>query len=95
MKIKCFFNGVSSLVRCGEWIPHVYKTDSPIKTNIIATENSFRYSDSFQHNCNETVFPNCYLIKSECVNCGKVDYSWCKPELLREVYDEIGAVLDK
>lgn len=77
-------NGIYSLCKCGEFIPHIYR-DNFIKTNIITTENSFRASDSYAHKEGEEVHIGQYLIISKCIHCDKESRSWCSPAMYEQM----------
>lgn len=78
MKIKCLLNGIKNFLKYGEFIAHIYKTKIVGKAIIIATKDSFRVSDNFEHSTNEEVFPNAMLIKNKCICCGKEEYNWVR-----------------
>ena len=73
--LRCLINGLISLIKCGEWIPHVYhSTFKP--AIIIATRDGFRVAKDYKHAPDETVYPTACLITNRCKYCGKVMYSW-------------------
>lgn len=74
-KIRCFFVGIHTLFRYGQWLPHVYM-QSVVPEIIIASDRGFRVSTSFAHNAGERVYPNACLITGQCIYCGKREYSW-------------------
>jgi hypothetical protein len=58
-----------------EWVPHIYTCEYE-KAIIIATDNSFRVSDNYNHKPNETVYENACLITYTCKECGHKSYAW-------------------
>lgn len=74
-RIECFIRGVIGYIRHGAFVQHLYEeTREP--AIIIATENSFRVSDNFQHEPNETVYKNATLINLKCIRCGHTISEW-------------------
>ena len=57
------------------WCPHIYKEIGTDKGIVIATKNSFRISDNYLHNENETVHPRAIIIRSRCTCCGREELS--------------------
>lgn len=80
-RIICWARAIPFWVRSGIWCPHVYKEETREPAIIISTTNSFRVSDNYVHNPNETVHPKATLIKSKCVCCGKEERSWFDGEI--------------
>lgn len=74
-RIKCFIIAIIDLIRYRVYSPHFYtQTEEP--AIIIATDNSFRVSDNYQHTPNETVYPNSTLLHCKCKYCGHEMLSW-------------------
>jgi len=74
-KLKCVFQGLKMWVRCGEYIPHIYK-DTYEKAIIISSDTGFRVSTNFIHSGAETVHKDACLIRSKCIYCGKESLGW-------------------
>lgn len=74
--IKCLWETIKDWAITGCWSRHLY-TDSYSPSIIIATDTTFRKSESLVHSRNEKVYPNAVLITSTCVYCGKQMESWC------------------
>lgn len=74
--IKCYIKAIFGFFEHGVYIPHVFRDEEKTKGIIIATDNSFRISDNYEHAKNEKVYKNALIIKSRCICCGKEDISW-------------------
>ena len=75
-KIECLKIAISDYLKHGTWVQHLYEEVEETPAIIIATENSFRVSDNYQHEPNETVYPNATLIRCRCVRCGHEMFEW-------------------
>ena len=74
--IKCYIIAFVEFIMHGNFSPHVFRDVECKKTIIIATDDSFRVSENYIHNQNETVYPGALLITSRCVCCGKETQRW-------------------
>ena len=74
--VKCYIKAIIDFLKYGNFIPHRYKDVENKRTIIIATDDSFRTSDNFEHSADETVYPDALLVKSKCICCGKEMLSW-------------------
>ena len=74
--IKCYIVALIDFFKHGCFVPHIYKDVECKKAIIIATEDSFRVSDNYEHTANESVYPGALLVTSKCVCCGKEMQSW-------------------
>ena len=81
-KIFCYLKAIPFFLSSGVWCPHVYKEIGSKKGIVITTKNSFRISDNFLHNKNETVHPSAIIIRSRCTCCGCEELSWYDSEPL-------------
>lgn len=88
-KIRCYAVAIKDLITHGIWVPHIFR-DEYEDAIIIATDKSFRVSDNYQHTPDEKVYAPATLIRSKCIHCGKVEYSWVqgKPENVRRFFNE-------
>ena len=75
-RIECFIRGIDCFIKHGAFVQHFYKEVEETPAIIIATENSFRVSDNYQHESSETVYPNATLVKCECIRCGHIMFEW-------------------
>ena len=75
-RFTCLKLAISHYVKSGTFIQHFYEDIEETPAIIIATETSFRVSDNFQHEPNETVYPNATLIKCRCIRCGHEMVQW-------------------
>lgn len=76
-RIKCFLIAVIDFFKYKSFMPqHIFVTEKEEPAIIIATDNSFRVSDNFQHSPEETVYPNATLIHCKCERCGYVTFLW-------------------
>ena len=74
-RIKCFLKSIIDFIRYGAYMQHVF-VEKEEPAIIISTDTSFRVSDNFQHDSNETVHRNATLIRSTCKYCGYETLSW-------------------
>lgn len=76
-RIKCFSKSVVDYFKYGgAFIMHNFIEVERTPCIIIATDTSFRVSDNYQHDSNETVYKNATLIRSKCKYCDVEDLSW-------------------
>lgn len=75
-RFRCFFSGLTSFLKMGEWVSHLYM-QAVIPSIIISTDRGFRVSNSYEHKRGETVHPNGGLIIGKCIYCGKESKGWC------------------
>lgn len=74
--IKCYIKAVLGFFKHGVFIPHIFRDVDCKKSIIIATDDSFRVSDNYLHEPNETVYPDALLVTSRCICCGKETQRW-------------------
>lgn len=74
-KIICYIRAILRFIKIKEWCPHIYK-QSIEPAIIISTPKTFRISNNYIHNANETVHPNAGLIKCTCKICGYTTFTW-------------------
>jgi len=74
-RLICWIKAIPLWLRTGLFVPHLYEatTEDAI---IIATDNSFRVSDNYNHSDDEVVYPHAVLERCECVFCGHKTSSW-------------------
>lgn len=75
-RLFCWIKAIPFFVKSGFWCPHIYGETTEEPAIIISTENSFRISNSYEHQPNETVHKNAILMKSKCIYCGKEEICW-------------------
>ena len=75
-RFKCLKLAISNYVERGTFVQHFYEEVEEKPAIIIATKTSFRVSDNFQHDPNETVYPNATLIRCKCIRCGHEMFEW-------------------
>ena len=63
-RIKCFLIAVVDFVKHGTFVQHLFVEETEEPVIIIATEDSFRVSNSFQHERGEMVYPNKNIISN-------------------------------
>lgn len=73
----CYVKAFRDYLKYGVWVPHVY-SDTCEKAIIIATRNSFRVADNYNHVPGESVYRNAGLIRSRCIYCGAEQLSWVR-----------------
>ena len=74
-KLICWIKAIPLWLRTGEFVPHIYECCYE-KAIIIATDNSFRVADNYQHTANETVYKDACLVRYKCIHCGHEDLAW-------------------
>lgn len=75
-RFRCFFSGLTSFLKTGQWISHVYM-QAVIPRIIISNNKGFRVSSSYEHTADETVHPNGGLVYGKCIYCGKESKGFC------------------
>lgn len=85
--LKCYFIALIEFFKYGSFVPHTFRDVECKKTIIIATDDSFRVSDNYRHEENETVYSNALLVTSRCSCCGKEIQSWYKDPWMYNVND--------
>lgn len=74
--VKCYIKACLDFFKYGVFVPHLYEEVDKKPAIIIATDNSFRVSKGYEHEPNETVYPNALLVRYKCIRCGKETYAW-------------------
>lgn len=75
--IECILYGIKNSIEAGVNLgPHEWEEVERKPAIIIATEDSFRVANSYQHKPNERVYRNATLIKYRCKICGKEEEAW-------------------
>lgn len=88
MIILCYLKALLTFLCKGIWVVHMYGKSQYKKTTIIATNSSFRESDNYNHESNESVYKDAYLITNTCLCCGKKEYSWCRNEFYDKYFKD-------
>ena len=74
-RLLCYIKAIPLWLRTGYFVPHLYETTTE-DAIIIATENSFRVADNYNHSKEETVYPKAVLERYKCVFCGHEELAW-------------------
>lgn len=75
-RLKCNIKAIPFFIRSGLFIPHVYEEIMEYRTNVFATESSFRESGDYLHTENEKAHINAIVTVNRCVYCGKELKEW-------------------
>lgn len=75
-RIVCWLKAIPFWLRTGVWCPHVFIICESKPAIIIATDKSFRVSENYEHNENETVYPYATLMTWKCECCGTTTTDW-------------------
>lgn len=79
-KLLCDIKAIPFFMRTGVWVPHEYVEVKQYKTNIAATEDGFRETDSLQHADYERLYVNATVTVLKCEHCGYEEKSWHNKE---------------
>ncbi len=74
-RLICWFKAIPLWLRSGYFVPHLYESTFE-DAIIIATENSFRVADNYEHSKEETVYKNAVLVRCKCMDCGHEIQCW-------------------
>jgi hypothetical protein len=74
-RLICYIKAIPLWLRTGLFVPHLYEatTEDAI---IIATDNSFRVADNYNHSEDEVIYPNAIVERCKCVFCGHKTMAW-------------------
>jgi len=75
-KIFCYLKAIPFWFVSGIFCPHVFVNIDNFVRNVIATENSFRISDSFEHSEDERVYKSAIVSVAKCKHCGEISMAW-------------------
>ena len=74
-RLLCWIKAIPLWIRTGHFAPHLYECEYENRI-VIATERSFRLSDSLEHKPGEIVYRNAIVQKCRCIYCGHEDVGW-------------------
>jgi len=74
-RLRCYIKAIPLWLRTGLFVPHLYEatTEDAI---VIASVDSFRISDNYNHANDEVVFKDAVVERCKCVFCGHETLSW-------------------
>lgn len=74
-RFKCWIKALPLWFKTGLFVPHLYEatTEDAI---IIASGNSFRVADNYNHSVDAVVYRNAVLERCKCVFCGHEELAW-------------------
>lgn len=74
--IICNLKAIPLWIKYGVWVPHLYEEVEETRGIVISTKDSFRISDNYVHDPDETVHMDATITKLRCCDCGKEIIIW-------------------